>query len=181
MLTVYWHTKNYLTRSSVMEPENNQSVSQQEEVNNTGAEVDPIEALREIKKNSVPRSEYDRVVAERNKIFAAYANGEREEQPEKQTPVDVDALRKDILSGELPNLEYAEKVIALRNELIAQGQRDPFLPYGKDVYPTMEDEAEAQAVADALEDCIEAANGDSAIFTNELQRIMVNTAPQRRK
>lgn len=180
MLTVYWHTKNYLTRSSVMEPENNQSVSQQEEVN-TGAEVDPIEALREIKKNSVPRSEYDRVVAERNKIFAAYANGEREEQPEKQTPVDVDALRKDILSGELPNLEYAEKVIALRNELIAQGQRDPFLPYGKDVYPTMEDEAEAQAVADALEDCIEAANGDSAIFTNELQRIMVNTAPQRRK
>lgn len=163
-----------------MEPENNQSVSQQEEVN-TGAEVDPIEALREIKKNSVPRSEYDRVVAERNKIFAAYANGEREEQPEKQTPVDVDALRKDILSGELPNLEYAEKVIALRNELIAQGQRDPFLPYGKDVYPTMEDEAEAQAVADALEDCIEAANGDSAIFTNELQRIMVNTAPQRRK
>ena len=164
-----------------MELENNQSVSQQEEVNNTGAEVDPIEALREIKKNSVPRSEYDRVVAERNKIFAAYANGEREEQPEKQTPIDVDALRKDILSGELPNLEYAEKVIALRNELIAQGQRDPFLPYGKDVYPTMEDEAEAQAVADALEDCIEAANGDSAIFTNELQRIMVNTAPQRRK
>ena len=163
-----------------MELENNQSVSQQEEVN-TGAELDPIEALREIKKNSVPRSEYDRVVAERNKIFAAYANGEREEQPEKQTPVDVDALRKDILSGELPNLEYAEKVIALRNELIAQGQRDPFLPYGKDVYPTMEDEAEAQAVADALEDCIEAANGDSAIFTNELQRIMVNTAPQRRK
>lgn len=181
MLTVYWHTKNYLTRSSVMELESNQSVSQQEEVNNTGAEVDPIEALREIKKNSVPRSEYDRVVAERNKIFAAYANGEREEQPEKQTPVDVDALRKDILSGELPNLEYAEKVVALRNELIAQGQRDPFLPYGKDVYPTMEDEAEAQAVADALEDCIEAANGDSAIFTNELQRIMVNTAPQRRK
>ena len=164
-----------------MELENNQSVSQQEEVNNTGAEVDPIEALREIKKNSVPRSEYDRVVAERNKIFAAYANGEREEQPEKQTPVDVDALRKDILSGELPNLEYAETVIALRTELIAQGQRDPFLPYGKDVYPTMEDEAEAQAVADALEDCIEAANGDSAIFTNELQRIMVNTAPQRRK
>ena len=38
-----------------------------------------------------------------------------------------------------------------------------------------------KAVADALEDCIEAANGDSAIFTNELQRIMVNTAPQRRK
>ena len=163
-----------------MELENNQSVSQQEEVN-TGAELDPIEALKEIKKNSVPRSEYDRVVAERNRIFTAYANGEREEQPEKQTPVDVDALRKDILSGELPNLEYAEKVIALRNELIAQGQRDPFLPYGKDVYPTMEDEAEAQAVADALEDCIEAANGDSAIFTNELQRIMVNTAPQRRK
>ena len=164
-----------------MEPENNQSVSQQEEVNNTGAEVDPIEALREIKKNSVPRSEYDRVVAERNRIFAAYANGEREEKPAESTPVDVDALRHDILSGELSNLEYAEKVVALRKELIAQGQRDPFLPYGKDVYPTMEDEAEAQAVADALEDCIEAANGDSAIFTNELQRIMVNTAPQRRK
>lgn len=163
-----------------MELENNQSVSQQEEVN-TGAEIDPIEALREIKKNSVPRSEYDRVVAERNRIFTAYANGEREEKPTENTPVDVDALRRDILSGELSNLEYAEKVLTLRNELIAQGQRDPFLPYGKDVYPTMEDEAEAQSVADALEDCIEAANGDSAIFTNELQRIMVNTAPQRRK
>lgn len=162
-----------------MELDNN-SVSQQDVVD-TGAEMDPIEALKEIKKNSVPKSEYDRVVAERNKIFAAYANGEREEKPVEEPAVDVDALRKDILSGELPNLEYAQKVIQLRNELLNRGERDPFLPYGKDVYPTAEDEVEAQTVADALQSCIDVADGDSAIFTNELQRIMVNTAPQRRK
>lgn len=163
-----------------MELETNQSVSQQDVVD-TGAELDPIEALKEIKKNSVPRSEYDRVVAERNKIFNAYANGEREEKPAEEPPVDVDALRQSIFNGELNNLEYAENALKLRTELLKRGERDPFLPYGKDVYPTAEDEAEAQTVADALQSCIEVAQGDSAIFTNELQRIMVNTAPQRRK
>ena len=74
--------------------DNVNSVSQQETVD-TGTELDPIEALKEIKQNSVPRSEYEKVVAERNKIFKAYANGERAEQPEENKPVDIAQLRSE--------------------------------------------------------------------------------------
>ena len=160
--------------------DNVNSVSQQETFD-TGTELDPIEALIEIKQNSVPRSEYEKVVAERNKIFKSYANGERAEQPEENKPVDVAQLRSELRNNELSNLEFATKALQLRDELIARGERDPFLPYGKDCYPTDDDYSSAEQVAEALRSCIEYADGDSAIFTNELQRITVDTAPVRRK
>ena len=39
----------------------------------------------------------------------------------------------------------------------------------------------AEEVADALESCIEVAQGDTDVFTNELQRIMVETRPKIRR
>lgn len=160
--------------------DNVNSVSQQETVD-TGTELDPIEALREIKQNSVPRSEYEKVVAERNKIFKAYANGERAEQPEDNKPVDVDELRYKLRNVDLSNLEYIKAAVELRDALLANGERDPWVPFGKDCYPTNQDYEDAEEVSEGLKACIEYAERDSGVFTNEVQRISVDTAPVRRK
>lgn len=160
--------------------DNVNSVSQQETVD-TGTELDPIEALKEIKQNSVPRSEYEKVVAERNKIFKAYANGERAEQPEDNKPIDIAQLRRDLRNPDLSNLEYIKTAVALRDALVANGERDPWVPFGKDCYPTNQDYDDAEEVSEGLKACIEYADGDSDIFTNEVQRITVDTAPVRRK
>ena len=69
----------------------------------------------------------------------------------------------------------------LREALLEKGEKDPFLPYGKNIIPTDEDIATADRVARVLQECVDYADGDSDIFTNELQRITVDTAPQRKQ
>ena len=50
------------------------------------------------------------------------------------------------------------------------GQPDPFIPVGKQISPSREDIEIAEKVAQVYKECIEYANGDSEVFTNELMR-----------
>ena len=54
--------------------------------------------------------------------------------------------------------------------MIAEGKPDPFLPIGKQIMPTNEDIEAANRVAEVFQSCVDYAEGDSAVFTNELQR-----------
>lgn len=161
------------------------TVNTQEE--NSSREVDNnyLDVINNLKANSVDKDEYNRVVEENKRILDAYVNGSKiEGYDNEEVKVDVNELRSSLYgenNGELSNLEYVEKTLALRDELIRQGEADPFLPLGQKIAPTDEDIACANKVADALRDCVEYANGDSAIFTNELQRIMVDTPLPRRR
>ena len=58
---------------------------------------------------------------------------------------------------------------------------DPFLPQGKQIAATSDDIKSANRVAEALKDCVEYANGDSQLFTNELQRITRDVIPAARR
>ena len=51
------------------------------------------------------------------------------------------------------------------------GGIDPFLPIGNRISPTKEDIETANRVAEAFQSCIDYAEGDSQLFTQELQRI----------
>lgn len=53
---------------------------------------------------------------------------------------------------------------------MAEGKPDPFLPVGNQIAPTDDDIAAAERVAKVLQECVDYADGDSAVFTNELQR-----------
>ena len=79
------------------------------------------------------------------------------------------------------NLEYVKTAVELRDALIAQGQKDPFLPYGEGILPTAEDVECANRVANVYKECIEYADGDPDIFTSELQRRTVDAGPIKRK
>ena len=79
------------------------------------------------------------------------------------------------------NLEYAKTALALRDQIMKEGGKDPFLPYGLDVSPTKADMEAAEEVVEALESCIEVADGDADVFTNELQRILVDNRPKIRR
>ena len=64
---------------------------------------------------------------------------------------------------------------------MAEGKPDPFAPQGKLITASDEDLAAAQKVADALQHCVEVAEGDNLVFTNELQRILIDSVPMRRR
>lgn len=144
----------------------------------TEQEPDYIDQIEQLRANSVSKAEYDKLKAEHNRAMNALINGGQidTEKPEK---VDKDALRKELFSQDsgLSNLEYWQKTLTLRQAIIDDGGKDPFLPYGQKIAPTAEDVEAANRVAKVVQECIDYADGDSRIFTNELDRRTVDTAP----
>lgn len=150
------------------EIKNQQSVSEQEKVNDG---IDYIEALKEMKQNSVSRESYDKLKSENKQLLDALVQGKEIELP-KEEKLDVNELRKKLFNKDsyLSNLEYVDAALKLRKALIENGERDPFLPYGDRVDTTAEHYAKAETVANVLQECVDFADGDSGIFTAELQR-----------
>ena len=162
-----------------MAEEIDKSVSQQENLDDTNQY---IEALKEMKQNSVEKAAYDKLKEENKQLLDALINGGQVTQELQKEPVDIDSLRKRLFGGEveLSNLDYMKTALELREALLDQGSPDPFLPYGQNIAPTDEDIRTADRVAEAIKSCIDYADGDSEIFTNELQRMMVDTSPVKR-
>ena len=156
--------------------ENEPSVSQQETVNDS---IDYIEAIKEMKQNSVTRESYDKLKSENKQLLDALVNG-KELDMKKEEPVDITKLRKDLFNkdGHMSNLEYVSSALKLRAAIIEKGERDPFLPYGDKVNLTAEHYEQAEKVAAVLQECVEFADGDSGIFTAELQRRTKDVMPR---
>lgn len=158
-----------------MEDKELTNVSEQETVNDSN---DYIEAIREIKQNSVDKAKYNQLKEENQRLLKSLVNGETIQQ--EAQPVDIAAIRKELFStdADYNNLDYMTKVMALRDTLIEKGEKDPFLPWGDKITPSQEDVDTAERVASIVKECIDYAEGDSMAFTNELQRRMIDTGKQ---
>lgn len=156
----------------------------------TTVETNYIEAINELKKNSVDKVEYDKLLEENKKLLNTIVNQKPvqevpAEQPKKSKEY-MDNLRNELYNSnkELSNLEYIDKTLKLREAIIENGGVDPFVPNGERIKPTAEDEAAAERVAKALQHCVDYAyenGGDSEVFTNELNRITIDIPLPRRK
>ena len=154
----------------------NDEMRTEEVVDNT----DYIAAIKELKENSVDRQKYDALKADNKRLVEALVNGQTIETNSKP-PVDIQALRNELFKNEnQTNLQYVENALKLRNALIESGEPDPFIPQGSKVIATSEDIAAAERVATVLQECIDYAEGDSQVFTNELQRRTVDAMPRRK-
>ena len=136
---------------------------------------DYIKAIKDLKQNSVDRSEYEKLRAENKKLIDAVVNaqpGQEEQVVVKHSKEQIDDLRNDLFNSprELNNLEFITKTMELREALMENGEPDPFLPVGKQISPTRDDIEGAEKVAQVYKECIEYAEGDSEVFTNELMR-----------
>ena len=136
---------------------------------------DYLAAIKELKEKSVDRSEYDKLRAENKKLIDAVVNGQPgQEEPAaaKHSKEQIDERRNDLFNSpkELSNLEYITKAMELREALMENGEPDPFLPVGKQISPTRDDLEGAEKVAQVYRECIDYAEGDSEVFTNELMR-----------
>ena len=146
-------------------------------VNNPQAEtteVNYIEAMAEMRKNTVSKEEYNKVLEENKQLVNTLVNGGSIQVEQSEVFVDTDALKKELSSKEMTNLEYATKALQLRDELLKRGEKDPFLPNGHEYIPNDTDNQEAQRAADALQYCVDVADGDPHVFQTELQRILVD-------
>ena len=105
-----------------------------------------------------------------------------QEMMKKNEPVDISKLRKQLFNNSreknISNVDYISNALKLRDALLEKGERDPFVPYGDKVTLTAEHFDKANMVAEVLKECVEFADGDSGIFTAELQRRTKDTMPR---
>ena len=150
---------------------------------NTGNETDYIAEIQKLKANTVSIDDYNRLKADNKKLINALATGEGVATAAPEPEKNINELRNKLLKegSNLNNLEYVKTAVELRDALIAQGQKDPFLPYGKGVLPTTEDVECANRVANVFKECIDYADGDPAIFPSALQRSTIAVGPITRK
>ena len=147
----------------------------EKELNNvTGAvednSADYLEAIQSLKQNSVDRSEYEKLKAENKKLINAVVNGQTVDVEATEQYRDLDVIRDELFNHEHNNLDYIKLALELRSTLIAKGEADPFLPLGAQISPTAEDVQTAEKVANVYQECLDYADGDSALFTQELMR-----------
>ena len=155
---------------------NEENITQTSVEDNTPDYIWESQRLRD---NTVSREDYERLRGENKRLISSLAKGETITQP-KAKP-DINELRKRVFDNEhQSNLEYWGAVLELRDAVIDSGAPDPFLPQGHKVVPTTEDFECANSVAAVVKECIDYADGDSQLFTNELMRRTVEVAPTNR-
>ncbi len=139
------------------------------------SQVDLAKALKEVRENSVPKSEYEKLEKTNQELISQIINGNDAgagQQKAPKTMADVQALRKELYGpkgSELSNLEFWDKTLKLRDAVIEVEGIDPFLPHGANIKPTEQDVESAENVAKVVSQCIKEADGDSGVFTALLQ------------
>lgn len=142
-------------------------------------QADYIDALKQLKANSVSKEEYDRVKAENRRLLNDVINGATDyaQETKLSDKPDINVLRKELFDrdGSLTNLDYVSKALQLRQAVMDDGGEDPFLPIGRTISPTDEDRAVAKKLANGLQHCVDFAEGNPDLFTAELQRITIES------
>ena len=133
-----------------------------------------INQIKDLKEKTVSREEYDRIKNDNKELAKALINGTGANIPGITKPEekpDLDDLRKKLFTKKSKNdLEYFTNLLALRDGVMADGQPDPFLPINREFRATEQDEADAERIATQIKEAIEYADGDPAVFSNDLRR-----------
>ena len=146
---------------------------------------DYLAEIERLKSNTVDKTQYEKLLEDNKKLIQTIArNDERAKANEaaknNEQPIDIDKLREKMFNpnNTLNNLDYIQSALQLRKGLMDKGEPDPFLPIGNKITPTAEDVETAERVAKAFQSCVDYADGDPELFTQELQRITRDNGPR---
>lgn len=144
-------------------------------------DFDAIEEIKKLKSESVPKKDYDKVVAERNRALKAltegvpYGNEEKAKQPAREElEKKATSIRSELYGRQFSgtDLDYVSKTLELRKTEMALGMPDPFLGISKKV--TSDDVERSNEIAETLQKCVDDADGDDVIFRNNVRRVTVD-------
>lgn len=152
-----------------------EEIEQQNPDNDPGMTANEyINQINNLRENTVSREEYERIKNDNRELAKALINGTGANIPGITKPEDkpdLDDLRKKLFTKKSKNdLEYFTNLLALRDGVMADGQPDPFLPINREFRATAQDEADAERIATQIKEAIEYADGDPAVFSNDLRR-----------
>lgn len=116
-----------------------------------------LSSLEDVKKTMIKREEYDKIIKENNELKKALLNGFTiKDEPQKT----ASELKKEYQEKvrNLTNLEGMKLGLQLRDAVIREGGKDPFLA------PDQTDSSKAEFIAETLKQIIEDSDGDPGVF-----------------
>ena len=130
-----------------------------------------LKEFEEYKKNSVPKERFDRLAKRNEELTHALThNQEMEEEAQKPKEPNKDKilrLNNELYSDkrkDMTNLDYISKTLELRDAVIEEGGRDPFLPTRGVDKDSPANLAMAERVANGLAQMVEDADGNPEQF-----------------
>ena len=147
-----------------------------------GTETDYIATIQQLKETTVPKAKFEKAIADNKKLLDALVNG-GEGAPSVAKPItrDNDSIKRDRQRDNISNLEFIKDALELRANLLNSGKPDPFLPIGEKIVPDDHDIECANRTAKVFQECVDYAQGDSDVFTNELRRRTIDTGLPRHR
>lgn len=137
-----------------------------------------IDQINELKSNSVPRAEFDRIKEENRTLLSNLVNGTTSSMSEQTTVEEkesLDDLRKRVFTDPKNDLEYVAGILEIRDRVMAEGGKDPFVNDNGRYAATPEDYRIAENTAEGLRHCVEIADGNNDVFIQEITRITRET------
>ena len=138
-----------------------------------------IDKLNDYKANTISKADYEKVLSERDTLKKALFEGTG--APEAEKPVrTAEEIRKELFGEEMETMPFTKGAalsLELREAVLREEGVDIFVGSGENFTPDATDYATAQRVADCFTHCLEYADGDDAVFTNELMRLTVDAMP----
>lgn len=124
---------------------------------------DYVATINELKATTVAKAKYDKDVAElqaeRKRLLDVIKTGGDIDDEDDKSKED---LRKALSSNKLLNLDFARSALSLRDKVLTEDEYDIFEAQGHTVDKQL---VNGQRVADFLQNCVDKAEGDSAVFT----------------
>ena len=145
---------------------------------------DYLEIIKEMKKNSVSKEDYDKLREENKKLLSSLVNGEDVEidSAEEETQDDNKRSREEIIKSinevnktlfcednSMTNLECAEKIIQWHDDMIELTGNDPFENTGDKFIASDSDKTSPKRTYEYLKNCVEQSQGDPTAFNVAFQ------------
>ena len=145
-----------------------------------------LEAYNELKENSISKKEYDRVLKRNEDLTQALIRNDKledDDKPKESNMAKIKRLTNELYSDkreDMTNLEYCQKTVELRDTIIAEGGRDPFLPTSGENKDSYANQQTAEKVANGLKKMVEDANGSPEAFNSLYQARVEDVAVPKR-
>ena len=139
-----------------------------------------IDAIRDLKANTVSKDRYNKLMEENKNLLNSLVNGESvaTAAPAQQNDIPpIQDLVDEMRGKQLSDIEFVEKALEFRDRVLEETGEDCFVSKGHNITPTQESYIAAQRTADIYRECLDYANGDNKVFMNELMRRMPNDGP----
>lgn len=129
---------------------------------------DLIQELNEIKSNMVDKDKYEKIIEENNKLKKALIHGTTDMDVETRSSSELTSLLSNQISQGVTNVEGFKTVLELRESVIEETGKDPFMTEALDrIDPDFGDR-----VANTIQDLLDKSEGKPQMFNALLSQTL---------